>query len=130
MEQFVRDARIAQIYEGTNGIQALDLLGRKIMADKGEMFNAFCDEVKTALNDHDAFPYKEQLLEQVNELHQAVSGITKQDNVAMQVNGLACETLAALGHVCFSYMWLLQWQVLDQPMKVNVTISWSSWRLV
>lgn len=41
MEQNVRDARIAMLYEGTTGIQALDLLGRKILMDKGQAFKAF-----------------------------------------------------------------------------------------
>jgi len=41
MEQFVRDARIAQIYEGTNGIQALDLVGRKLGKDNGRAIQAF-----------------------------------------------------------------------------------------
>src|SRR5919205_765266 len=41
MEQFVRDARIAQIYEGTNGIQALDLVGRKLGANGGRAIQAF-----------------------------------------------------------------------------------------
>jgi hypothetical protein len=41
MEQFVRDARIAQIYEGTNGIQALDLVGRKLGANGGRAVQAF-----------------------------------------------------------------------------------------
>jgi hypothetical protein len=41
MEQFVRDARIAQIYEGTNGIQALDLVGRKLGKDGGRAIQAF-----------------------------------------------------------------------------------------
>jgi alkylation response protein AidB-like acyl-CoA dehydrogenase len=41
MEQFVRDARIAQIYEGTNGIQAMDLVGRKLPKDGGRAIRAF-----------------------------------------------------------------------------------------
>ena len=41
MEQFVRDARIAQIYEGTNGIQALDLVGRKLGENGGRAIQAF-----------------------------------------------------------------------------------------
>jgi hypothetical protein len=46
MEQFVRDARIAQIYEGTNGIQALDLVGRKLMLDGGKLPLRFLDLMK------------------------------------------------------------------------------------
>jgi hypothetical protein len=41
MEQFVRDARIAQIYEGANGIQAMDLIGRKLPANGGRAVQAF-----------------------------------------------------------------------------------------
>jgi hypothetical protein len=46
MEQFVRDARIAQIYEGANGIQALDLVGRKLGRDGGRAITAFFNEVQ------------------------------------------------------------------------------------
>ena len=45
MEQFVRDARIAQIYEGTNGVQAMDLVGRKLGKDGGRAVRAFFDLV-------------------------------------------------------------------------------------
>jgi alkylation response protein AidB-like acyl-CoA dehydrogenase len=47
MSQLVRDARIAMIYEGANGIQALDLVGRKLGADGGRHVMAFFEEVKT-----------------------------------------------------------------------------------
>lgn len=54
MEQFVRDARIAQLYEGTNGIQAADLIGRKLARDKGAMLAAtyalFADKVESISN--------------------------------------------------------------------------------
>jgi alkylation response protein AidB-like acyl-CoA dehydrogenase len=45
MEQFVRDARIAQIYEGTNGIQAMDLVGRKLPKDGGRAIRAYFELV-------------------------------------------------------------------------------------
>jgi alkylation response protein AidB-like acyl-CoA dehydrogenase len=51
MEQFVRDARIAMIYEGANGIQALDLVGRKLAKDGGRAVMAFFNEVQTYLKD-------------------------------------------------------------------------------
>ena len=49
MEQFVRDARIAMIYEGTNGIQALDLVGRKLPMNGGRALRAWMAEVDGAL---------------------------------------------------------------------------------
>jgi alkylation response protein AidB-like acyl-CoA dehydrogenase len=52
MEQFVRDARIAQIYEGANGIQALDLVGRKLPKDGGRAVTAFFKEVNDLVREH------------------------------------------------------------------------------
>lgn len=49
VEQFVRDARIAQIYEGTNGVQAMDLLGRKVVRDGGQALNDWLTELRTHL---------------------------------------------------------------------------------
>jgi alkylation response protein AidB-like acyl-CoA dehydrogenase len=51
MEQFVRDARIAQIYEGANGVQAMDLVGRKLGKDGGRALMAFFNEVQTYLKE-------------------------------------------------------------------------------
>ena len=50
VEQFVRDARIAQIYEGTNGVQALDLLGRKVLRDGGATANEFIESMRADVN--------------------------------------------------------------------------------
>src|SRR5437899_10904274 len=52
MEQFVRDARIAMIYEGANGIQALDLVGRKLPRDGGRAVISFFNEVAAFAKDH------------------------------------------------------------------------------
>src|SRR5690606_40412960 len=41
MEQIVRDARVAMLYEGANGVQALDLVGRKVLRDQGQVFERF-----------------------------------------------------------------------------------------
>ena len=49
-EQLVRDARIAQIYEGTNGIQALDLMGRKIVRSNGGLLVPFYEDIQTILD--------------------------------------------------------------------------------
>ena len=51
MEQFVRDARIAQIYEGTNGVQAMDLVGRKLAQNGGRAVRLFFETVTTDIND-------------------------------------------------------------------------------
>jgi len=51
MEQFVRDARIAQIYEGTNGIQAIDLIGRKVARENGQTVKILIAEIKTVIDE-------------------------------------------------------------------------------
>ena len=52
MEQFVRDARIAMLYEGANGIQALDLVGRKLALDNGRALQTFLGEVQDYVGQH------------------------------------------------------------------------------
>jgi hypothetical protein len=56
MSQFARDARIAMIYEGANGVQALDLVGRKLATDGGKHVMAFFDMVKAECKAHDSDP--------------------------------------------------------------------------
>lgn len=52
MEQLVRDARIGQLYEGSNGIQALDLVGRKIVMKSGRLLRSFFDPIDRFINEH------------------------------------------------------------------------------
>ncbi len=54
MEQFVRDARITQIYEGANGIQALDLVGRKLVVSEGRLVRRFFELVSGFVSEHEA----------------------------------------------------------------------------
>ena len=75
MEQFVRDARITMIYEGANGIQALDLVGRKLGRDGGRAITAFFKEVSDFVKEHSADeamkPYVAPLGEALAQLQQA-----------------------------------------------------------
>jgi alkylation response protein AidB-like acyl-CoA dehydrogenase len=72
MEQFVRDARIAQIYEGANGIQALDLVGRKLPANSGRAMQVFVQEVADFCRAHEDRPEIDIL---VDGLAQALSNL-------------------------------------------------------
>ena len=51
VEQYVRDARVAAIYEGTNGIQALDLVTRKLLRDQGARFQVLAGKIAATLAD-------------------------------------------------------------------------------
>jgi alkylation response protein AidB-like acyl-CoA dehydrogenase len=72
MEQYARDARIAMIYEGTNGIQALDLVGRKLGAHGGRYLRSFFHPVSTFIEEHKAHP---QLGELVGGLEKAFGAL-------------------------------------------------------
>jgi 3-(methylsulfanyl)propanoyl-CoA dehydrogenase len=110
MEQFVRDARIAMIYEGANGIQALDLVGRKLGKDGGRAITAFFNEVQGYVKEHagDAAmkPYVEPLGRALGQLQQATlwfaqNALAKPDNAGAG----ATDYMHMLGLVALGYMW-------------------------
>src|SRR5882757_6994654 len=110
MEQFVRDARIAMIYEGANGIQALDLVGRKLPKDGGRAVMAFFSEVGAFAKDHGADeamkPYVTPLSNALGHLQQATTwlmqnAMMKPDNAG----AAATDYLHLFGLVTFAYMW-------------------------
>src|SRR5207244_10907665 len=77
--QYYRDARIAPIYEGTNGIQALDLLGRKLLRDEGRAMRALLGEMSASLLELGAHaelvPVKSVLEQAVRNLEETVGHI-------------------------------------------------------
>jgi acyl-CoA dehydrogenase len=110
VEQFVRDARIAMIYEGTNGIQALDLVGRKLGKDGGRAVMAFFNEVqgyvKERTNDAGLQPYVEPLGRALGDLQKATlwfmqNAIAKPDNAGAG----ATDYMHLFGLVALGYMW-------------------------
>ncbi len=110
MEQFVRDARIAQIYEGANGIQALDLVGRKLGKDGGRAIVAFFNEVQTYLKERansDAMNvYLKPLGQSLAHLQQASmwfmqNAMAKPDNAGAG----SYDYMHLFGLVALGYMW-------------------------
>ena len=104
-EQLVRDVRIAQIYEGTNGIQALDLLGRKVVANGGAALRLFAAEVRGFAHEHES-PFGERLVEALERL-EAVSGWLLEQAKAdpNSVGAASVEYLHLFGYVAYAYMW-------------------------
>jgi acyl-CoA dehydrogenase len=109
MEQFVRDARIAMLYEGANGIQALDLVGRKLAQDDGRALQAFLREVQDYIEQHgdDAMkPYVDPLATALGHLQQATTWLmrnapAKPDNAGAG----ATDCMHLMGLVVLGYMW-------------------------
>ncbi len=104
-EQLVRDVRIAQIYEGTNGIQALDLLGRKVVANGGAALKLFCAEVR-AFASQSATPYTTELLEALGRLEGTSEWLLSQASRSPnEVGAASVEYLQLFGHVAYAWLW-------------------------
>jgi len=110
MEQFVRDARIPMIYEGANGIQALDLVGRKLGKDGGRAVTAFFNEVQGYVKEHAGDAAMKPLVEPVGKalghLQQATmwfaqNAVGKPDNAGAG----ATDYMHLFGLVVLGYMW-------------------------
>jgi alkylation response protein AidB-like acyl-CoA dehydrogenase len=78
LEQLVRDGRIPRIYEGTNGIQAMDLVGRKLALKGGRLIGRLFEEFRSYLADHPAAPHHAELAGAVEALEQATTWIATQ----------------------------------------------------
>ncbi|WP_181706317.1 acyl-CoA dehydrogenase C-terminal domain-containing protein [Chthonobacter rhizosphaerae] len=111
MEQFVRDARIAMIYEGANGIQALDLVGRKLPKDGGRAITAFFKEcaelVATHSADPELAPIAKGLKAGMDDLQKAtmwfmMNGLKNPDNAGAG----STDYMHLMGLVAMGAMWL------------------------
>ncbi|MBE0484035.1 MAG: acyl-CoA dehydrogenase C-terminal domain-containing protein [Bacterioplanes sp.] len=109
-EQHVRDIRITQIYEGTNGIQALDLIGRKVVASNGALYRLFEQDVNdfiAAQAGNDSLsefiePLK-AALENLNDLTQWV--MDQAANNPNEIGAASVEYLQVFGYTALAYMW-------------------------
>ncbi|HRJ68211.1 MAG TPA: acyl-CoA dehydrogenase C-terminal domain-containing protein [Beijerinckiaceae bacterium] len=122
MSQFVRDARIAMIYEGANGIQALDLVGRKLGRDGGRGIMTFFGEVGQFLKDNSADegmkPFVGPLQTSLGHLQQATmwfmqNAMAKPDNAGAG----STDYMHLMGFVVLGYMWALQAKVAQEKLK-------------
>jgi len=110
LEQFVRDVRIAQIYEGTNGIQALDLMGRKVLKDGGQMLRVFGGVVQTFIKENAGNEAMEEFIVPLGALAKDVEDSTVKIGMKAMTNAdeagaAATDYLRVLGHLVYGYMW-------------------------
>lgn len=111
MEQLVRDCRIAPIYEGTNGIQALDLLGRKVLGNPGKSLRLFTKLVHTKCQELAEHPELKQYAVQLSALNRQWGEVTMTVGAAAMTNpeevgAAAMDHLMFSGYVALGYFWL------------------------
>jgi len=116
VEQYLRDARIAAIYEGTNGIQALDLVGRKVGMKGGSIFMSYLKEIQSFVAKTKAHPQVGKAVgrlgdaaNQIGQLAMKFATVGSQDILFPTLN--AYPFLEAFGHVCAAF-YLLQEAVI------------------
>ncbi len=112
MEQMVRDVRITQIYEGTNAIQAMDLVGRKLGLDSGRLYNGWLSEVEATLKRvdgrNDMAEFSEPLKEAVARLKACTLWLFEDaKNDPNSRNAAACDYLRLFALTVFAWMWTL-----------------------
>ena len=124
MEQFVRDARITMMYEGANGIQALDLVGRKLPKDGGRALQAFFAETQAFIKEHgtnDAMkPFVEPLGKALGHLQQATmwfmqNALAKPDNAGAG----STDYMHLFGLVALGYMWCRMAVAAQEKLKAR-----------
>ncbi len=108
MEQFVRDARINMIYEGTNTVQSLDLLGRKILGDNGAKLKKFGKLIQTFVEDEGTDEAMQEFVNPLAELGDKVTKLTTELGMkafgnADEVGGASVDYLRVCGHLVFAY---------------------------
>ncbi|WP_283967617.1 acyl-CoA dehydrogenase C-terminal domain-containing protein [Tritonibacter sp. AK171] len=123
MSQYTRDARIAMIYEGANGVQALDLVGRKLAQDGGKHVMAFFDLVKgfckenAEISEDYAKDFIEPLKAASKDL-QAAGMYFMQNGMKNPNNALAGSTdfMHMFGHVCLGLMWAMMGKAAQKAL--------------
>jgi hypothetical protein len=108
MEQYVRDARINMIYEGTNTIQALDLLGRKVLGDNGKKLKKFGALVQEFIEEEGVNEAMQEFVNPLADLGDKVTKLTTELGMKAfgntdEVGGAAVDYMRVCGHLVFGY---------------------------
>ena len=119
MEQFVRDARIAQIYEGTNGVQAMDLVGRKLPMAGGTVVERLFDQIEMDLQKCEGVEMAERVRNALGLLRDATIALRRAG--ADAAGAAAVDYLRLFALVCLGWMWTRMAAVAtgDSPLHAS-----------
>ena len=102
-EQIVRDTRIAQIYEGTNGVQAMDLIGRKVLRDGGKTLETLVAHMRGVAGDAEFAAPVDAAFERLEESTRSVVRRSQED--AELPGAVATDYLDLVGHTVYGWLW-------------------------
>jgi acyl-CoA dehydrogenase len=110
IEQHVRDARINMIYEGTNTIQSLDLLGRKVLGDSGAKLRAFGEMIKAFVEEEGTNDAMADFVNPLADLGEKVTKLSMEIGMKAfqnpdEAGAAAVDYLRIVGHLVYSYFW-------------------------
>jgi hypothetical protein len=108
MEQHVRDARINMVYEGTNGIQSLDLLGRKVLMDNGAKLRKFGAQIQAFVEDNGTDEAMSEFITPLGDLGDKVTKMTMEIGMKAfqnqdEVGAASVPYLRTVGHLVYAY---------------------------
>jgi alkylation response protein AidB-like acyl-CoA dehydrogenase len=122
MEQLVRDTKISCIYEGTTGIQALDLLARKILGSKGAILKPFMTDIGAFCQQHAGNPEMAEHIQALGAYSQQWQELTanvgkKAMSNADEIGGASVDYLMFAGYVTLAYFWARMAAVAEDKLK-------------
>ena len=126
MEQYVRDARINMIYEGTNTIQSLDLLGRKVLGNNGATLKKFGKLIGALVEEEGVNEKMAEFITPIAILGEQMTKLTtelgfKGFQNADEVGAAAVDYLRVAGHLVFGYFWARMAQVASREIAAGNT---------
>jgi len=122
MEQLMRDTKICCLYEGTTGIQSLDLLGRKVLGSKGQLLTHYTDEISSFIKDHQSSKVVSELCSTLSEYVELWQDMT--NNIADraqhnpdEIGASSVDYLMYSGYVTLGFMWLKMAELAHRNMS-------------
>lgn len=124
MEQLMRDTKISCLYEGTTGIQALDLLARKILGSKGEILKPFMTDVTVFCQENNDNPAMAEFIKPLMSYFKQWQSITqdvgmKAMNNADEIGGASVDYIMFAGYTTLAYFWARMAKVSLDKLAIN-----------
>jgi hypothetical protein len=122
LEQYLRDSKILSLYEGTNGIQSMDLMGRKMRINEGAPFNAFKVEVEKFCNESMHHPALGNNVHVLSDVYKRLCDMAQKLKIRMASDPLhwAADTYPAL--LCFGEV-IMSWRLLDTAIIAHAELD-------